>query len=344
MFGTHFYHRVLRKCIVAFGTLFNNITVVRYTKDGNTTKERFKVPLNYGPKEKYIQRITQDPTLTKSVAITVPRMSFELTNISYDSSRKQQSTMMNFVGTSTAGTIKTQYAPVPYNIEFSLSLYVRNHEDGTQIIEQILPYFVPDYTMTVNFVPEMGRTYDMPIILETVNQDIEYEDSFLTPRLITWTLTFTAKAYMFGPVSNSSIIMGIAGANGNVSGGSTVTLSNDTNNQLIQKVYMANNASNVANVNYALTEVVRSSANNLFGLVADWNANSKILYISQANGLFEPGMMIVGDYSNARYNIATDAANTSNALIASVTSVQSPISAGPTDAYGFLDTIIEYGL
>jgi hypothetical protein len=342
MFQTHFYHRTIRKCIVAFGTLFNNIYVYRYTKDGSLTKERFKVPLNYGPKEKYIQRITQDPTLTKSVAITVPRMSFEMTNLTYDSTRKQQSTLMNFAGSSGTNTVKSQYIPVPYNIEFSLSLYVRNHEDGTQIIEQILPYFTPDYTMTVNINPEMGKSYDFPVILDTVNQDIQYEGDFLTTRLITWTLTFTAKTFMFGPVSNSAIIMGVSDGHGGYTGGSTVNIRNDTNNSAIQKIYMANNASNVANVDYAQSEVVRSKANNIFGLVADWNANSKILYITQANGLFQNGMMIVGDYSNATYNVASMAV--ANTLMVSVTSVQDPITAKATDAYGFSDTIIEYEL
>ena len=145
--------------MVAFGTLFNDLQVVRYTKDGLTAKEQFKVPLSYGSKEKYLTRITSDPTLTKSIATVVPRISFDLTGMSYDSSRKQQSLLQNF-GTNSSGAVTHQYAPVPYDFNFSLSIYVRNTEDGTQILEQILPFFKPDFTVTVDFVPDLDKKYE----------------------------------------------------------------------------------------------------------------------------------------------------------------------------------------
>mgnify|MGYP003344428771 FL=1 len=136
MLGNHqFYHRTIRKMVVVFGTLFNDIEIVRYTQAG-APKEKLKVPLSYGPKERYLTAITSDPNLVKSINTVIPRMSFNLDSLEYDVSRKQVSTLQNFAGATNTG-VSTQYVPVPYNFEFSLSIYVRNIEDGTQILEQI---------------------------------------------------------------------------------------------------------------------------------------------------------------------------------------------------------------
>ena len=197
--NTHFYNRSIRKVVVTFGTLFNDIELVRFTKDG-TPKERFKVPLSYGSKEKYITRITSDPNLTKSIATFVPRISFLLQSLSYDASRKQITTLRNFANVD--GITNSQYVPVPYDFEFSLSIYVRNTEDGTQILEQILPFFTPDFTPTVDFIPEMEHKYDIPIILNSVTSNVEYEGDFSTTRVIVWDLSFTAKGYIWPPVKN----------------------------------------------------------------------------------------------------------------------------------------------
>lgn len=351
MLGTHFYHRIIRKCVVAFGTLFNNITVVRYTKDGTTSKERFKVPLNYAPKEKFIYKILQDPNLVKSVAVSVPRMSFEITGFEYDAARKQQTTLMNFAGSSTATNLKRQYVPVPYNINFSLSVYVRNHEDGTQIIEQILPYFTPDFTMTVNFVNEMGRKYDFPVILNDINQQIDYEGDELGTRLITWTLSFTAKIWIFGPVKESAMIIGIPkdpigntyGEPGNTyTGGATVHIYNDLNRAPVQKLYLSPNGTNIANVKFVQSEVVRAKANNLYGYVESFDANTRILMISQSNGIFKPGMFVTGDYSNAKWNVSAQAVTSANTLMVTFSTIQDPITATIGDYFGFDDTITEY--
>jgi hypothetical protein len=201
----HFYNRTIRKVVVAFGTLFNDIVVVRYNKDGSTPRERFKVPLSYGAKEKYITRLNSDPTLFKSVAIVVPRISFNLDNLSYDASRKQITTLQNFSpipGSTT--TMKAQYLPVPYNFDFSLSIYVRNTEDGTQILEQILPFFTPDFTVTVDFIQPMDQKYDLPIILNSVQSNVEYEGDMMSTRLITWDLTFTAKGFIWPLIKTNS--------------------------------------------------------------------------------------------------------------------------------------------
>jgi hypothetical protein len=205
--NAHFYNRTIRKIVIAMGTVLNDIQLVRYTKDGLTAKEKFKVPLSYGAKEKYLVRITSDPTLNKSVAVVVPRISFELTGMSYDTSRKQQSTLMN-CSTGTNTTSKTQYLPVPYDFTFDAAIYVRNTEDGTQILEQILPFFTPDFTVTAKLVPDLNRSYDLPIILNSVSNEVDYEGDFMTTRLIIWNLSFTVKGYIFPGVKDSKIIRG----------------------------------------------------------------------------------------------------------------------------------------
>jgi hypothetical protein len=205
--NAHFYNRTIRKIVIAMGTVLNDIQLVRYTKDGLTAKEKFKVPLSYGAKEKYIVRINSDPTLTRSVAVAVPRISFELTGLSYDSSRKQQTTLMN-CSTDTNTSSKTQYLPVPYDFTFDAAIYVRNTEDGTQILEQILPFFTPDFTVTAKLVPSLNRSYDLPIILNSVSNEVDYEGDFLTTRLIIWNLSFTVKGYIFPGVKDSKIIRG----------------------------------------------------------------------------------------------------------------------------------------
>lgn len=199
----HFYYKSIRNTVVTFGSLFNDIEIIRFTSDG-TPKERYKVPLVYGPKEKYITRITSDPNLTKSVLTTVPRMAFNLTDISYDTSRKQLSTLRKI--SSTDSIVNSQYVPVPYEFNFQLSIFVRNIEDGNQILEQILPFFTPDFTVTVDFINSIEHKYDVPVILKSITSNIDYEGDFLETRLVTWDLIFNVKSYIFPPVKPSSII------------------------------------------------------------------------------------------------------------------------------------------
>ncbi len=203
--NAHFYNRTIRKMVIAMGTVLNDIELVRYTKDGTTAKERFKVPLSYGAKEKYYVRLTTDPDLVRSLNVVVPRISFELTGMSYDSSRKMLSTLQNSHITSST-SIKTQFAPVPYDFNFTAAVYVRNTEDGTQIIEQIIPFFTPDFTVTANLIPDLGLKYDIPIILNSVTNEVDYEGDFMSTRLIIWNLDFTLKGYLFTPVKNGSIV------------------------------------------------------------------------------------------------------------------------------------------
>lgn len=348
MFGTHFYNRIIRKCVVAFGTLFKNISVVRYTSDGQTSKERFRVPLNYGPKETYMYKILQDPDLLKSILISLPRISFEITGFKYDTTRKLQSTLTNFGLSANQNKIKKQYVPVPYDVDFSLSVYVRNHEDGTQIIEQILPYFTPDYTLSVVFEESIEKKYDFPVILNDVSQQIDYEGDNLTSRLIVWTLNFTVKMWIFGPTTEAKLIMGIEkdpignikGEPGNTyTGGATVRIYNDINRAPVQKLFLVDSGSTV---NFVQSEIVRSRENNLFGYVENFDRVNKIIYVSQANGIFEPDMIIRGDYSNAVWTIQEQMISSANTLLVTTSTVQNPLSSYIDDDFGFNTTITEY--
>jgi hypothetical protein len=158
--------------VIGFGNLFDNITLVRYNPD-LTEAERMLVPIVYATKELYVRRLEDDPDLSKKIQIALPRMSFEMAGLSYDPSRKQNTNFKQFAQT-TAGLI-SQYNPVPYNFDFNLYIYVRNIEDGTQIIEHILPFFAPDYTIKLNLIPEMGIVKEIPVVLNSTSHDIIYE-------------------------------------------------------------------------------------------------------------------------------------------------------------------------
>lgn len=192
--------------VVGFGDMFNDIELIRYNPDG-TEYQRQKVPLAYASKERYVMRLQGDPELDKKVQITLPRMSFEMNGLNYDSSRKQITNIKNYAPSSNPDTILSQYNPVPYDFDFSLYIYVRNIEDGTQIIERILPFFTPDYTLKLNLIPEMGIVKEIPVSLKSTNYDVTYEGPRDNDtRTIIWTLNFTVKGFVFGPVSEPKLI------------------------------------------------------------------------------------------------------------------------------------------
>jgi|TARA_B100000427_G_C15476364_1_gene580951 hypothetical protein len=207
MFGRQFYHESLRKIVVAFGTIFNNIVIVRQDSDGGTI-QRLKVPLAYSPKEKFLTRLEQQPNLDqREMAISLPRMGFEISGLSYDSSRKLQRVgKFKNVNTSDAGKQYYQYNPVPYNLSFNLYSFTATAEDGLCIVEQILPYFQPDYTVTINAIPSMGIKRDVPITLNSVDYQDTYDGSFTNRRAVNYTMNFTAKTYLYGPIYSSKVI------------------------------------------------------------------------------------------------------------------------------------------
>ena len=202
MLGTYYYHEIIRKTIIAFGTLFNTIDIKHKKQDGSAYSTT-RVPIAYGPREKFLARLEQKPDLRSRVAITLPRLAFELTSIQYDNERKV-STMQTFK-TLTSGTKKARrvYMPVPYNLGFRLNVMTEFNEDSLQIVEQILPVFQPSFNLTIDLVEAIGEKRDVPMILENVTFDDNYESGMEEKRVITHTLEFTAKTYLFGNVPSA---------------------------------------------------------------------------------------------------------------------------------------------
>jgi hypothetical protein len=207
MFGAPFYFSLIRKYVILMGTLVNNIRITRTDKAGNVTA-LLKVPVTYAPKDKMLARVLQDPSIDRQTAtIPLPLISFEMGRMNYDGSRKLNTINKIAVKDATdANKFKYQYNPVPYNIEFKMYIYAKNAEDGTKILEQIIPYFTPDWTTTVNLIPEVEVTMDIPIILNNISYSDNYDGQFKDRRAIIWTLDFLLKGYIYGPVKKGGII------------------------------------------------------------------------------------------------------------------------------------------
>ena len=201
MLGTYFYHEILRKTVIGFGTLFNDINI-RHRDASGTSFSNLKVPLAYGPIQKFLARIQQQPDLNREIALTLPRLSFEMTGLQYDPSRKTGVTQ-TFLATQN-GNAKKVYMPVPYNVTFELNIISKLNDDSLQIIEQILPYFQPSLNITINLISAIGEKKDVPVVMESITQNDQYEGGFDSRRLIIHTLRFTAKTYLFGPVAEST--------------------------------------------------------------------------------------------------------------------------------------------
>jgi len=205
MFGHTFYHDTIRKYVILFGTLFNDTYITRNDNTGNQ-QQVLKIPISYAPRDKILARLDSNPNLTRQTAVNLPRMSFEMSSINYDPDRKLNTLQKNVKVGDDKSKVKSVYNPVPYSMNFSLYIYIKNAEDGTKILEQILPFFTPEWTATVNLIPEMDLTYDIPTILNSVSSEDVYEGDFDTRRALIWTLEFTMKGYVFGPITSSNII------------------------------------------------------------------------------------------------------------------------------------------
>ena len=201
MLGQYYYHEILRKTIIAFGTIFNDIHI-RHRDGAGKENSDIRVPLAYGPMQKFLARLEQQPDLNRAVQITLPRMSFETTNIAYDATRKGGITQT--FKASDGSKLRKVFMPVPYNIGFELNILVKLNDDALQIVEQILPYFQPSFNVTIDLVDVIGEKRDVPIVLDNISFQDDYEGDFATRRALIYTLNFTAKTYLFGPVSDSS--------------------------------------------------------------------------------------------------------------------------------------------
>jgi hypothetical protein len=200
----YFYHEILRKTIISFGTLFNNITIQRVNGTGDVFSS-LQVPLAYSPTQKFLARLEQSPDLNKPVQITLPRISFEFIGLYYDSQRKVTTTQFFVSKDKDNNELRRAYMPVPYNMDFELSIFTKSNDDMLQIVEQILPFFQPHFTLTVDLVDQIGEKRDVPVILNSISMDDTYEGTFDSRRALIYTLKFTAKTYLFGPISTQDV-------------------------------------------------------------------------------------------------------------------------------------------
>ena len=328
--NVHFYHKLTRKYVVLFGNMFNNISMIRTDIDTGIELERFRVPIIYAPKEKYYTRLQADPDLNRELQISLPRMSFEMTSITYDPSRKQNS-MLRHGKAGNAGSVNTQYMGVPYDLGFELNIYARNIDDGTQIVEQILPYFNPDYTPTINPVSAVGFLKDTPIVLNSVSNKVEHEGNFDSVRYITWTLNFTMKAYYYGPVSIPKIIRKIDANIYNdpeLRAGYIVRINTDSGNSGTFKI---------EDVAYQGDSPQIATA---MGYVVSWFAGTGKLTIGSVQGQFMTNTTIRAVSTNASYNLASF--ETTPLKLVNIHIEPLPNTANPGDNYGYDTTITEW--
>ena len=206
MFGDQYYNGVIRKYVIAFGSLFNDIVIQRRNTAGQRIQS-IQVPIAYGPKEKFLVRLRQDPNLSQQVALTLPRMGFEITALTYNGARKLSSSLRNVaINTADNNKVKSQYVPVPYDITFALSIMCKNADDGAQILEQIVPYFRPEFTLNIRLIPELNIVVDTPVVLQDISIEDTYEGNFEERRALVHTLNFSMKGYLYGPSSKTGVI------------------------------------------------------------------------------------------------------------------------------------------
>lgn len=312
------YFQIIRKMSVAFAGLFKNITIIRTNPDLTAEKiedQRFIVPIEYADKEKYTKRLLGDPDLQKKIQIILPRLSYEFLGLEYDASRKLNTNNKNFaIIPNSTESILTQYNPVPYNFNYQLTAYARTIEDATQIVEQILPYFTPDFSIRLNLVQEMGITKTVPILLDKVVPSIESEGSYDSEvRVVMFTFDFTIKAFIFGGIKPENLINS---SNTNINSGFPANVTGKCELNISKSYNVYKSESN----NFKTGEIVYQGFNleNAIGtgIVGNWNSNTNIITINNISGSMKTGQTIIGTESLASC-ILTSA--TSNSYIAITT-------------------------
>jgi hypothetical protein len=267
----YFYNEILRRTIIGFGTLFNSLEI-------RQEDSVVRVPLAYGPTQKFLARIEQSPDLNKPMAITLPRMSFEFTGLTYDPSRKVSTTQTFVAKDKDDGTeTKKTFMPVPYNMQFELSIFTKLNDDALQIVEQILPYFQPAYNLTIELVDQIREKRDVPIVLESVTMQDDYEGDFSTRRVLYYTLRFTAKTYLFGPTKSASK---------DIIKRSTVSYltGTDTSNTRREVTYSATARALKSYVDNVVTT-----------LASDVTATAKTIQVADATGILADKYIFIGD-------------------------------------------------
>lgn len=317
MFGNHFYHATVRRFVSVFGTLFNNISVVRKDSAGNVMSI-VKVPLAYGPKEKFLVRIDEEKDLTvPAVAIKLPRMSFEILNITYDTQSKLNKNNKIRVDD------KLYYTFSPYNISLNLSIIAKNQDDALQIIEQIIPYFQPDYTVTIKEGISASVKTDIPITLSSIDMQEDYEGDFMNRRAIVYTLAFDAKLRFYGPDRQSNqikkVIVNTVNRNGSAYEQQTtrvnpITANEDDEYTIIEEINFLDDPNRVNvtlkpydyggnGISYTLTEVVTGQTSGAQGVVQDFSNGVLVLAMGDDTRQFESNEILVGASSGAQWYV-----------------------------------------
>lgn len=296
-----FFNRTIRTITTAFGSLFANIVIARYNYSTNpwTEQERFLVKLLFGQKEKYIQVLTNDPTNSEKVQIALPIIAYNFLGLAYDSTRKGQTTLQN-QNVNSSGQMVSQFAPVPYNFHYQVYVYVRNIIDGDQIIEQILPFFTPEYSLNINLVPAMNITQAVPFLLNSATYELLNEgENKSDTRYILWTLDFTAQAYLYGPVSSGSVIKE-----------AMIGLSNwtDTDGSSLILLLNPNSGNGTFLPGETLYQGSSQVAANASAEVVSYSSGMNQITIAAAQGMFHTGTLVFGGTSGAyatvlNYNI-----------------------------------------
>ena len=332
MFGTYFYNETIRRSVSIFGTLFNNIKVKKTKSDGTTLTEQL-VPISYGPKQKFLQRLAEEPNLSDGnrTQISLPRMAFQVTGFEYDQARQQNKLIRHAKTTleSNGEDRKFQYNPAPYNLNFTLSVLAKNMSDALQITEQILPYFQPEYTVTMKMIDSMSDVRDVPIILNSVSMDDQFEGTFEERRIIEFNLEFTMKLYFFGPVYTGDVITNVIEReyiNDSVSGQFTSTQINESG--LVKEVKHYEPAfSAIANAVSNSTTVTFPTAINSSISVGD-----EVFYTGNTTN------PTISSIANDRLSIVLNA----NVTIANPTTLMFVGSVQPSDAFVVAETVTFY--
>ena len=331
MIGTHWYHGHLSKYIAAFGSIFNDITLVKYNKAHTQEIKRTKVPIVYGPREKYLVRNADDPDLQKKVQATYPMMSFVETGYSYASARKGNSLHKLPKAVGVGGNADTVYDGVPYDMGFELSIIARNKDDAFQIVEQILPIFNPNFTFTQVLVPEIGIVKDIPLLLNRVSEAIEYSDGFDETVQIEFTLSFTMQVWLYGPVTNTKIIRRVF---------ANTFLDPSLYKGALVRVNLANGNNGIyetEDIVYQGDTLTRASA---AGIVHSYSSNNAYLLIGAVQGDFAVNTDIKAASTNAVWRLASF--DVSPLKIQSIVIEPDPITANVGDPFGYSETFTEF--
>lgn len=327
MLATHFYNRLRRRYVTLFGTIFNDITFIRYNSAFTQEIERMKVPIAFAPKERWMLKLQGDPGLTRGTQISLPRMSFNVVSTMYDPTRKHQSTQHM---PTISGIRNTQYVGVPYDMVFELSIMTRNIDDADQIVEQIIPMFNPDYTASVNLMTSMGYIKDIPVILNDVQSEIDWEGDFETMRSVVYTLTFTMKVNFWGPINTAKIIRKVYAntyLDSSLSKGGYITKMNVSGTGRIR----------LDDVVYQGGSTIAATA---AGTVLYVNASNTIIEIGGTQGNFITNSTLHFASTNASYNLVSFVAEPRK--VVSITVVPNPIDAEPEDDFGYTVVQTEY--